>query len=76
MKFLQILKEEGEKKLLVVSEVAIIKAYEVLEASAPRLVSEGEGIEKTVGVILTTALPVFKTAIEKLADLNHDNKIG
>lgn len=76
MKLVEILKEEGEKKGLLVAEVAIVKVYEVLEAVAPRLVLEGEGFEKTVGVVLSTALPVFKSAIEKLADLNADGKIG
>lgn len=76
MKLVQILKEEGEKKGLVIAEVAIVKVYETLEAVAPRLVAEGEGVEKTVGIILSTALPVFKSAIEKLADLNKDGKVG
>lgn len=76
MKLVEILKEEGEKKGLVIAEVAIVKAYETLEVVAPRLVAEGEGFEKTIGVVLATALPVFKSAIEKLADLNKDGKIG
>lgn len=73
---IQILKEEGQKQGLEIAEVAIVKAYSVLEAVAPRLALEGEGAEKVVGGILATALPVFKSAIEKLADLNKDGKIG
>lgn len=76
MKLLELLKEEGEKKGLVIAEVAIVKVYEVLEAVAPRLVVEGEGVEKIIGSVLATALPVFKSAVEKLADLNADGKIG
>jgi hypothetical protein len=76
MKLLDLLKEEGEKKGLVIAEVAIVKVYEVLEAVAPRLVVEGEGAEKIIGSVLATALPVFKSAVEKLADLNKDGKIG
>lgn len=76
MKLLEILKEEGEKKGLAIAEVAIVKVYETLEAVAPRLVVEGEGAEKVVGSVLATALPVFKASILKLADLNHDEKIG
>jgi len=75
-KLVQILKEEGEKKLINVSEKAIMEAFELLEAVAPRLALEGEGAEKVVGGILATAIPVFKPAIEKLADLNKDGKIG
>ena len=76
MKLLDLLKEEGEKKGLVIAEVAIVKVYEVLEAVAPRLVVEGEGAEKIIGSVLATALPVFKSAVEKLADLNKDGQIG
>lgn len=76
MKFLEILKEEGEKKGIVVLEKVIVDAYSVLEATAPRLMIEGEGAEKVIGSVLATALPVFKSAIEKLADLNKDGKIG
>lgn len=75
-KIIEIIKEEGKKQGMEIAEVAIVKVYGVLEAVAPRLAIEGEGVEKVVGGILATAIPVFKSAIEKLADLNHDGKIG
>lgn len=76
MKFLEILKEEGKKEGIEIAEVAIVKTYAILKATAPRMVIEGEGVEKVVGGILSTALPVFEAAIQKLADLNHDGQIG
>lgn len=75
-KFIEILKEEGEKNGMEIAEIAIVKAYEVLEAVAPRLMLEGEGAEKVIGSVLSTALPIFKSAIVKLADLNKDEIIG
>jgi len=76
MKFLDILKEEAEKKGILVLEKTIVDAFGVIKATASRLTLEGEGTEKLVGGILVTGLSAFDSAIEKLADLNKDGKIG
>lgn len=76
MKLLQILKEEGTRQGLEIAEVAIVKVYATLEATAPRLMLEGEGVEKVIAGVLTTALPILKVTVEKIADLNKDGQIG
>jgi len=77
MKTLEIIAEEGKKKGIVVLEKTIVDGYAVLEASAPRLLTEAtDNLGKALGSILTLALPAFKPVIEKLADLNKDGKIG
>lgn len=76
MKFFDIIKEEGKKEGIEIAEVAIMKVYSILKKTSARLVLEGEGTEKVIGSVLATALPVFESAIEKLADLDKDGQIG
>lgn len=77
MKSIQIIKEEAEKKGIVLAEKAIVDVYSVLEAAAPRLALEAEDAAgKVAGSVLSVALPAFKPMVEKLADLNKDGKIG
>lgn len=77
MKFVEIVKEEAEKKGIEAAEKVIAEAIELLEAVAPRLASEAEEpAAKVIGSGLLVALPAFKPLLEKLNDLNKDGKIG
>lgn len=74
---LEILKEVAKEKGIDLAEKAIMQAFEVLEAAAPRLAAESEEpVFKTIGGLLSMVVPAVKPSIEKLADLDKDGKIG
>lgn len=77
MKSFEIIIEEAKKEGIELAEAAIVKAFGILEAAAPRLAIESEdSIGKLAGTVLMVALPPFKLVVEKFADLNKDGKIG
>ena len=74
---IEILKEVAKEKGIDLAEKAIMQAFEVLEAAAPKLALEAEeSVAKTLGGLLSMVLPAIKPSIEKLADLDKDGKIG
>ena len=74
---IEILKEVAKEKGIDFAEKGIMQAFEVLEVAAPRLAVEAEeSVAKTLGGLLTMVLPAIKPSIEKLADLDKDQKIG
>ncbi len=76
MKIFDILKEEGKNEGIEIAETAIVKVFSVLKSTAARAVVEGEGSEKVIAGFVSTVLMTLDSAVEKLADLNKDGKIG
>lgn len=77
MKAFAIVQEEAKKQGIEAAELVLKQALELVEAVAPRLAIEAEEpAAKVIGSGLTMILPAVKPALEKLIDLNKDNKIG
>lgn len=68
------LKEVGVKE----AEIVLTKVFEAIQTSLPKIAIDAEAtsMEKAAAGVLTPVLMGLKPAVEKLADLNHDGKIG
>ncbi|AFC22590.1 hypothetical protein phi1422_0070 [Bdellovibrio phage phi1422] len=77
-KVLSILSQKAKENGVEAAEVAIVKAYNILEETCQAAVVDPETsqVEKSVCGALSLGLSAFKEAVAKLADLNKDGKVG
>lgn len=77
-KVMSILTTKAKENGIETAEVAIVKAYSILEETCQAAVVDPETsqLEKTVCGGVAMALATFKEAVNKLADLNKDGKVG
>jgi hypothetical protein len=78
MKSLKIILKKLEEKGVQDAEKVILDVFGAVQESCPEIVADGEtsGGEKAAAGVLIPVLAGLKPAVEKLADLNHDGKIG
>jgi hypothetical protein len=68
------LKEAGVKD----AEKVIVDVYSAFEAALPEVVASAEAssVEKSIAAVAIPVFAALKPAVEKIADLNADGKIG
>lgn len=78
MKSLKIIAKKLEEKGIADAEKVIVDVYKAIQESCPQIVvdSETTAMEKSFAGIALPVLASLNSAVEKLADLNKDGKIG
>jgi hypothetical protein len=78
MKSLKIIVKKLEEKGIKDAEKIVMDVFACIEESLPAIAVDPEtsSIEKGSVLVLGPVLATLKPAIEKLADFNHDGKIG
>lgn len=78
MKTVDILLGKLKAKGIEQAEILIVKVYEAAQETLPEVVASEEAtqVERTLAGILIPVVAGFKAAVEKIADLNHDGKVG
>lgn len=78
MKTLDLLVAKLKQKGIEQAEIIIVKAYEAVQETLPEVIASEDAsqVEKTVAGVLIPVVAGFKGAVEKLADLNKDGKVG
>jgi hypothetical protein len=78
MKSVKIVVKKLEEKGVANAEKVVMDVFAAIQESVPAIAVDAEttAVEKGAMMVLGPVLSSLKPAIEKLADFNHDGKIG